>query len=41
VETAEEADLIWKWVTSGRVVLIDSTAPFFLPRVAVPVLAAA
>lgn len=36
VEVAEEAHLIWQWLSRRQVRLLDATGPLMLPRVAVP-----
>jgi hypothetical protein len=36
VEVAEEAHLIWRWMTSGRVVLMDAEHPIAVPAAPVP-----
>ena len=41
VSMAEEADLIWRWITTGHVRLLDVSSAFALPRRPVPRLAAA
>lgn len=41
VEAADEAQLIWKWMTSGLVAVIDATGPVALPASPVPHLSAA
>ncbi|MGQ0848387.1 MAG: DEDD exonuclease domain-containing protein [Actinomycetota bacterium] len=41
VGTAEEAHLIWKWMTAGGVRVIDSSGPLFLPASPIPHLRAA
>ena len=38
---AEEAQLIWQWMTNGRVRLVSSTAPIDMPVVPIPHLSAA
>lgn len=38
---AEEAQLIWHWMTNGRVRLVSSTAPIDMPVVPIPHLSAA
>ncbi len=41
VATAEEAHLIWRWMTSGLVKVIDSSGPLTLPSAPIPHLRAA
>ena len=41
VAAAEEAHLIWRWMTSGRVAVIDSTGPLTFPASPIPHLRAA
>jgi DNA polymerase III subunit epsilon len=41
VEAAEEAHLIWRWMTNGRVMLVDSTNPMVYPASPIPDLVAA
>ncbi|HEY7583561.1 MAG TPA: DEDD exonuclease domain-containing protein [Acidimicrobiia bacterium] len=41
MDAAEEAHLIWQWMTDGRVRVIDSSGPLVLPAGAVPHLSAA
>jgi DNA polymerase-3 subunit epsilon len=41
VEVAEEAHLIWRWMTSGNVVLVDAEHPFAMPSARVPKLISA
>jgi DNA polymerase III subunit epsilon len=41
VATAEEAHLIWRWMTSGQVKVIDSTGPLSFPSAPIPHLRAA
>ncbi len=38
VAVAEEAHLVWRWITDGRVRLVDADAPLALPRHPVPAL---
>lgn len=38
VEVAEEAGLIWSWLTGGGVRLVDATHPLAMPAFAVPAL---
>jgi DNA polymerase-3 subunit epsilon len=35
---AEEAHLVWRWLTSGRVRLVDASAPLAMPARPVPIL---
>jgi DNA polymerase-3 subunit epsilon len=41
VEVADEAHLIWRWLTQHNVRLIDATGPLMLPRAAIPELSIA
>jgi DNA polymerase-3 subunit epsilon len=41
VAVAEEAHLIWRWMTSGDVKVIDSTGPLAMPSAPIPHLRAA
>jgi DNA polymerase-3 subunit epsilon len=41
VAIAEEAHLIWRWMTSGDVKVLDSTGPLTLPSAPIPHLRAA
>ena len=41
VAAAEEAHLIWRWMTAGLVKVIDSTGPLTLPSAPIPHLRAA
>ena len=41
VEAAEEAHLIWQWMTGGRVRVIESSGPLSLPAAPIPHLSAA
>lgn len=36
VETAEEAHLVWQWLTRSGAILIDATQPLSLPAVPIP-----
>lgn len=36
VAAAEEAHLIWRWMTSGRVTVIDATGPLTFPASPIP-----
>lgn len=41
MDAAEEAHLIWQWMTGGRVRVIESSGPLVLPVAAIPHLSAA
>ncbi|HKZ20774.1 MAG TPA: DEDD exonuclease domain-containing protein [Acidimicrobiia bacterium] len=41
MDAAEEAHLIWQWMTGGRVRVIESSGPLVLPAAAIPHLSAA
>ena len=41
VAAAEEAHLVWRWMTSGQVKVIDSTGPLTIPSAPIPHLQAA
>ena len=41
VAAAEEAHLVWRWMTSGQVKVIDSTGPLTIPSAPIPHLRAA
>jgi DNA polymerase-3 subunit epsilon len=41
VAAAEEAHLIWRWMTAGHVIIIDSSGPLVMPSSPIPHLRAA
>jgi hypothetical protein len=41
MDAAEEAHLIWQWMTGGRVRVLESSGPLVLPAAPIPHLTAA